>query len=122
MHKSYIIYERSRPLLSPFEFGLTITAYGVVSVFAPMVFIIVVTEVLKRTVKMQELIPEKAMLPVEPKTESEGIDEEAVALIAAVASYMTEVQKPSPIIEIVKTSKPSLWSTIGRTEMMRKRR
>lgn len=57
------------------------------------------------------------------KTQDEGIDDKVVALISAISSYVEGgVVTPSPVVELLKSSRPSAWSAAGRAELMRNER
>ena len=97
--------------MTSINFGLTITAFGTVSVFLILFLVIVFCEVLKWVFL-------KPVPLVEPDyEETERLTDEELAVLTASVAYFIESSKKASIVTIFEMSR---WSQAGRIEIMNK--
>lgn len=103
--------------MTSIDFGLTIAAYGALSVFVMLLLVIVFIEVLKRGFK-----DEAPDIESGPKETDVLVDEELAAVSAAVAFYTDTPPASIGITDFKSSQTPtSRWSHAGRMEIMNKR-
>jgi Na+-transporting methylmalonyl-CoA/oxaloacetate decarboxylase gamma subunit len=100
--------------MASIEFGLTVAAYGFVSVFIILLSVILYTEIIKRIFGSKTPFPEQLQKEALPLSE-----EEIAAISAAITSFIEESSETPHTAKFIQTS--SKWDQAGRVEAINRR-